>query len=148
MTILERFSEDLRAALKARDRVALETLRLLVADLKNEEIRKGSELEEAEAVAVIRRSIKRRHEAAEAFRKGGREEQAAKEEAEAVVLERYLPRQIGGEELAAAVERVIAETGAGAPGDLGKVMKALLAAHPGQIDGKAAQILVRQKLGG
>ena len=122
-----------------RDRVA--ALRL-VADALQKDAKDGGDDE----VAVLRRERKRRLEAAEAYRDGGSDERAAAEEAEAREIERYLPAEISDDELAALVDEAIAESGAAAPGDMGKVMGAVMPKVGGRADGKRVSAAVRERL--
>ena len=95
---------------------------------------------------ALRTAVKQRKDAAEQFAEGGRQDRADEELAEIEVIEAYLPSFLEGEELVAAVEEAIAETGAAAPSDMGKVMGQLMSRHQGRIDGKAANALVRERL--
>jgi uncharacterized protein YqeY len=120
------------------------------AAVRNREIDARGELEESEIVKVLQTLVKQREESALQFRKGQREELAAKEEAEIELLRAYLPAEASEAEIAAAVDAAIAETGAGGPKDLGRAMKAALAALKAggrPADGKKVNQLVREKLG-
>jgi uncharacterized protein YqeY len=145
--MLERLRTDLNAAVKSRDATKVSVLRMLLADLHNRKIAARAELSEEQVVAALRTAVKQRQEAAEQFAAGGREDRAAAERAEIEVIEAYLPSLLGGEELAAAVDSVIDKTGASSPADMGKVMGALMSEYQGRIDGKAANALVRERLG-
>ncbi len=137
---------DLKQAQLARDEVKVSTLRLLLSEIKNAQISKGSELGEEEIIAVIMREAKKRKEAAVGFRSGGREEQAVKEEAELKILEGYLPAQISDKELTALVEQVITEVGAVSLADMGKVMGVVMSKVGGKADGGRVSNLVKEKL--
>jgi uncharacterized protein YqeY len=145
--ISERIQDDLKKAMKARDSATVSVLRMVIADLKNERIAKGSDLETKDEVQVLKRAVKQREEAAEQYREGGRPELAEKEESEAAVLVAYLPQMISGDELLALVKGAIEATGAESMKDMGKVMKALMAEHGDRLDGKAVQQAVRSVLG-
>jgi hypothetical protein len=145
--MLERLRTDLNAAVKSRDATKVSVLRMLLADLHNRKIAGRAELSEEQVVAALRTAVKQRQEAAEQFAAGGREDRAAAERAEIEVIEAYLPSLLEGEELKAAVDSVIDKTGATSPADMGKVMGALMSEYQGRIDGKAANALVRERLG-
>jgi len=148
MAIVAKVDEDLVAAMKAREELRLSVLRMLKSALKLRQVEAGRPLEDAEALAAVRTLVKQRHESAEQFRKGGREELASKEEAEIKILEEYLPAAASDEEIEAAVTAAIADTGATGAKDLGKVMKAAMAKLAGKnVDGKRVNDRVRAKLG-
>ncbi len=146
MSLTERIRADLTAAMKARDAARLSTLRLAQAALKNEQIEKGHELSDEEAEAVLRRALKQRQDSVEQYRKGSREDLALKEEAEILVLQEYLPQTLSEVETEAIVEEAMARTGASSKKDMGKVMKDVMAAHRGRVDGKIVQAILGRKL--
>jgi uncharacterized protein YqeY len=151
MTLVERITQDLTAAMKARDAARTSTLRLAKAALKNREIEKRGVLDDPEAVKVLQGLVKQREDSAEQYVKGNRPELAAKELAEITVLAAYLPAEVSEDEIAAAVQKAIAETGASSPKDVGRVMKpalAALAAGGKAVDGKRVNEAVRKALGG
>jgi uncharacterized protein YqeY len=142
MTILEQVQEDVKAAMKAGERERVGRLRMVVNALQAEQKEgKGDE------VAALQRERKRRLDAAEALREGGRDDQAAGEEAEAKLIEGYLPEQLSNEELAELVTDAVSETGASEPKDMGGVMKVLMPKVGGRADGKRVSEAVREKLG-
>jgi len=148
MTIAERVERDLVAAMKAREELRLSVLRMTKSALKLKQVELTRPLEDSEALAILRTLMKQRHESAEQFRKGGREELAAKEEAEIKIVEEYLPAAASDEEIAAAVTAAIAETGAAGAKDLGKVMKAAMAKLAGKnVDGKRVNEKARALIG-
>jgi uncharacterized protein YqeY len=150
MTLAERIAQDLTAAMKAKDAARTSTLRMAKAALVNREIEKKGTLDDAEAAKVLQGLVKQREDAAEQYEKGGRPELAAKEKAEIVVLRGYLPAEVTDAEIAAAVEKAVTETGATSAKDLGKAMKAAmaaLAASGKSVDGKRVNEAVRKKLG-
>ena len=147
MNLLKRLRTDLNAAVKSRDATKVSVLRMLLADLHNRKIAARAELNDEQVVAALRTAVKQRQEAAEQFAAGGREDRAAAERAEIEVIEAYLPSLLEGEELQEAVDSVIDKTGASSPADMGKVMGALMSEYQGRIDGKAANALVRERLG-
>ena len=150
MSIVERVTSDLTAAMKARDALKTGALRMAKAALKNREIDKQGALDDADSIKVLTTLVKQREEAAQQFRAGGREELADKELAEAAFLKAYLPAEVSEEEIAAAIEESVTETGATSPRDLGKVMKAALArlqALGKAVDGKRVNEAARRRLG-
>lgn len=146
MSLRDRLEGGLREAMKSGDRVAVSTLRLSLSELKNAQIEKRRPLDDGEVVQVLRSGVKKRNEAAELFRKGSREDLARKEEAEILVLERFLPAALSPEELERLVEEAVAETGAASPRDLGAVMKTVLPKVAGRADGAAVSRVVKRRL--
>lgn len=142
----EKLRSDLKEAQLARDEVSVSTLRLLLSELRNAEISKGSSLSDTESLNVIRKEAKKRHESAAAFRQGGRSELADKEESEAAILEKYLPSQLPDEEVEKIIESVISQTGASSVSEMGKVMGQVLSRVDGQADPAKVAALVKQKL--
>jgi uncharacterized protein YqeY len=140
---------DLTTAMKARDELSTATLRMLLTAVTTEEVSGSSarELSDDEVLKVIGREAKKRREAAEAFQVAGRTEQAERELAEETVLTRYLPAQLGDQELAELVTQAISETGASGPRGLGAVMKALGPKVAGRADGKRISEEARRQLG-
>jgi uncharacterized protein YqeY len=146
LSITERIQADATAAAKAKDRKRLAALRLLLDALNKEAKEARRELDEQREVAVLKRERKRRAEAAEAYRKGGRDEPAAAEEAEAEMIAQYLPAEISDDELEGLVADALSETGAASQKEMGKVMSAVMAKAGGRADGKRVSELVRSKL--
>jgi uncharacterized protein YqeY len=150
-TLAARISEDLTAAMKAKDAARTGTLRMAKAALMNREIEKKAPLDDAEAVRVLQGLVKQREDSVFHFRKASRPELVRKEEAEIQVLKQYLPREASEADVAAAVDAAIAETGASSPKDLGRAIKAALAALEAAgkpADGKSVSDAVRKRLGG
>jgi len=148
MAIVEQIDKDLIAAMKAKEELRLSVLRMMKTALKLKQTETGKPLDDAQALAVFRTLVKQRHDSAEQFRAGGREEMAAKEEAEIKILESYLPAAASEEEMDAAVTAAITETGATAAKDMGKVMKAAMAKLAGKnVAGKRVSEKVKAKLG-
>ena len=146
MKLIPRMEEELREARLARDEPRRDALSLLLASLRSAEKDLQRELTEDEELQVLQRERKRRVEAAEAFRKGGRDEQAAGEEAELAVLEEFMPAPLSENELEEIVDDVIAEVGATSLRDLGRVMADVMPQVAGRADGSAVTQLVREKL--
>lgn len=137
---------DLKDAMRARDAFKRDTLRLIIAELDNKKIELQGELTEEDILTVLSTSAKRRREAATAFREGDRAELADKEEAELVLIEDYLPKQLTDEEAAAIVTKVIAQTQATSKRDMGKVMGAVMPQFKGRYDGAKVKDLVLAQL--
>lgn len=144
--MLDRIQTDLKNAQLARDEIKVSTLRLLLSEVKNGEIAKGESLSGEDIVSVIQREVKKRKEAAEAFRSGDREEAAVREEAELKVLESYLPAQMSSEELTKLVEDTITELGVSSIADMGRVMGVVMGKVKGQADGTTVSNLVKERL--
>jgi uncharacterized protein YqeY len=148
MTLMQRISQDIAAAMRARDQTRLGALRMAKAALMNREVEKSRQLDEGEAQQVIVSLIKQRRDSIEQFRNGGRNDLADKEAAEITTLETYLPPPINSAEVERVVDEVIQETGAAGTKDLGRVMKAVMPRFAGQpVDGKLVNEIVRRKLG-
>jgi hypothetical protein len=148
MTLNERINNDLKAAMKSREKTKLETLRLLRAHMI--ELSKRGEAKEItpeEELSVLMAAIKKRKEAIEVYEKAGRAELAQQERAELDVISSYLPKQLSAEEAAEIILQIIAQTGANGAKDFGKVMPLAMKELKGKIDGKRVQELVKAKLG-
>ncbi len=141
MAILEQVQADTRDAMKAGERDRVSALRL-VADALQKDAKAGNDDE----VAVLRRERKRRHEAAAAYRDGGNDERAVAEEAEATLIEAYLPAELDDEELGGIIDEAIAASGASGPQDMGTAMGAVMAKVAGRADGKRVSAMVSQRL--
>jgi uncharacterized protein YqeY len=141
MSLLNQVQDDVKTALKAGDRERVHALRLIADSLQKAEKDNGADPEE-----VLQRERKRRLEAAEAYRDGGRAAQAAAEEREAEIIAAYMPAQLSDEELGALVGDAVAETGASSPQDMGKVMSLVMPKVKGRADGKRVSAAVREKL--
>lgn len=148
MSLRDAIGGDTKEAMKARDRSRVDALRMLTAALKNGEIEKGTPLTESEEQAILRRQLKQREEAAEAFREAGREEQAQAEAAEAEIVRRYLPAPLSDEELNEIVEKAIRETGATSIRDMGAAMGRATALAGDRADGRRLSALTRERLQG
>ena len=146
MTIREQIQSDTTSAMKQRDRTRVAALRMLGAALKNGEIEAGRPLTEQEEQTILRRQLKQREESAEAFRKAGREEQAASESAEAEIVRTYLPTPLSQTELEQIVDRAIDQTGAEGMRDMGAVMSLAMDLSEGRAEGRALSALARARL--
>jgi len=145
--IKEKLNEDMKTALKAGDKLRLSVVRMLMSEIKNEKIAKGAELDEASERRVLTSYAKKRKEAMDAARVGGREDIAQREQAELDITLSYLPKQLSEEELRAVVKKHVDAVGAGGPQAFGVVMKAVMADVGGQADGKLISSFVRELLG-
>jgi uncharacterized protein YqeY len=144
-------NEAVKAAMKAQDKLRLSTLRLVNAGIKNAEIeaeRSGKSLSEDDVLGLMQKMIKQRRESVEIYEKGGRKELADQERAEIVVIEGFLPQQMGEAEAKAAIAEVIRQEGATGMKDMGKVMAALKQAYAGKLDFGKASALVKGILSG
>jgi len=146
MSLIGRLEDELREAMLARENERRDALRLILSSLRSAEKDLQRELSDDEELQVLQRERKRRHEAAEAFRDGGREAQAQKEEAELAVLEEFMPAPLSEDELERIVDDAIAENKATSIRDMGRVMADVMPQIAGRADGSAVGQLVREKL--
>ena len=150
MTLVERVTQDLTAAMKSQDAARTSALRMAKAALKNREIEKRTDLDDAEATRVLQGLVKQREDSIFQFRKANRPELVQKEEKELDVLKAYLPAEASEADIDQAVTKALAETGAASPKDMGKAMKAAMAALQAAgkpVDGKKVNDAVRRRLG-
>lgn len=143
-----RLENDLKTAMRAGDQIGKETVRYLLAGLKNAEIDKRGPLEPAEELALLQRQAKRMAESIEQFRAGGRDDLVAHEEAQLAIVKRYMPAEMSDQELRALVDAVVAEVGATSPKDMGRVMPVAIERAGGRADGKRLSTVVREALAG
>ena len=136
----------MKVAMKSGDKVRLETIRLLRAQLKNAQIEKGGELSEEQVIQVLISGAKKRRESIEQFTAAGREDRAEAELQELKIIEAYLPKQLDAEEIARMADAALQEVNAASIKDMGKVMGALMPRLKGQADGKLVQEIVLKKL--
>jgi len=146
MSLKNQITEDMKSAMKAGEKDRLKVVRLIRAAIKQVEIDKRIELDDAAVLAVLDKMVKQRRDSVEQFEKGNREDLAAIERAEIVVLEDYLPEQLSADELAAMVDEVIAATGAEGIRDMGKVMGQIKARAAGRADMGAVSATVKERL--
>ena len=146
VSLIEEIDDELKDAMRARDAERRDALRLILNALKNSQKELQRPLSEEEELQVLQRERKRRVEAAEAFRTGGREEQAAAEERELEILEEVMPEPLSEDESAEIVDDVIAEVGATSMADLGRVMADVMPQIAGRADGSQVSQIVREKL--
>lgn len=149
MSLSEQIQKDIVEAMRSRDELRLSTLRMVKSALKNKEIDKRAPLDDKEAQQILSTLIKQRKDSIEQFQKGGRQELADKEAAEILIIEAYLPKALGEEEITAAVKATIAEMSSPAMKDMGAVMKnsmAKLQASGARVDGKVVSEVVKKLL--
>jgi len=146
VTLASRLQTDLTAAIRDRDELRRDTLRMAIAAAYNTQKAARRELTDDEVLTVLTREVKTRRESIEAFSAAGRAEAAAKEQAEVEILSGYLPQQLTGEEIDALVKETVDEVGASSPRDMGKVMAALTQKTRGRADGKAVSAAVAREL--
>ncbi len=146
MSLIATIESDVKEAMRARDQERVDTLRLVLAALRSAEKELQRPLSDQEELQVLQRERKRRSEAAEAFRTGGRAERAEQEERELAVIEAFMPEPVSEDELEQIVDDAIAETGATSIRDLGRVMADVMPQVSGRADGSEVSRLVREKL--
>ena len=148
MTLKERITEDMKAAMRAKDSARLGAIRLLQAAIKQKEVDERVRLDDAAVAAIVDKLAKQRKDSIAAFTQAGRQDLADKETAELAVLQAYLPARLSAEEVAAAVKALVAEVGASGPADMGKVMGAAKARLAGKADMAAVSAAVKAALAG
>lgn len=146
-SLVEKIAQDLKQALKSKDEARLSCLRVLKAAVTNEQGRRTEPLKDEEVQSVIQSLIRKGQEAAAEFRKGHREDMAAKEEAEVKIFSGYLPQQLAPSEIEGVLKEIIAEVSASGPKDLGKVMKAAMGRLAGKVQGKEVNEIAKRLLG-
>ncbi len=143
----QKLNDDLKIALKSGDKLSCSVIRMLLSAIHNAEIAKRGELEESEIIGVIAKDAKQHKESILAFKNGNRQDLVDKEEAELVIIEKYLPEQSSRDDVVAAARKVIEETGAQGPRDKGKVMGKLVAQLKGKAEGQVINEVVNELLG-
>jgi uncharacterized protein YqeY len=146
MSLKDQIKEDMKSAMKAGDKDRLKAVRLMMAAIKQVEVDKRVELDDAGVLSVLEKMVKQRRDSVEQFDKGGREDLAALERAEIEVLQQYLPEQLSADEITALVDDVIAATGAASIRDMGKVMGRIKAKAAGRADMGAVSAAVKERL--
>lgn len=147
MTLKERITEDMKAAMRAKEAERLGAIRMLTAAIKQKEVDERIELDDAAVVAIVDKLLKQRKDSIEAFEKAGRQDLADKEKSEMAVLQVYLPARLSPDEIAAEVKAIVAELGAKGPGDMGKVMGAVKARLAGKAEMGQVSAAVKAALG-
>ena len=148
MSLKERITEDMKAAMRAKDAERLGTIRLLTAAMKQKEVDERIELDDAAVIGILDKMLKQRKDSIEAFEKAARQDLADKEKAEVAVLQAYLPARLSADEIAAQVKAIVAEVGAKGPADMGKVMGAVKAKLAGKADMGLVSAAVKAALAG
>jgi len=143
----QKLTDDLKQAIRGRDKLRSLVIRLIMAAIKNAEIAKQASLDEADILGIITKEARQRKESIEAFRQGDRQDLVAQEEAELAILKDYLPRQISRDEIIAYARKVIDQVGAQGPRDKGKVMTQLIPQLKGKADGREINAVVTELLG-
>jgi uncharacterized protein len=146
MELKQMLLSDLKGAMKSKDSLKVDTLRLIISEIKNREIDLREELGDEAIIALLTTQIKKRKEAAGMFEKGGRTDLKEKEEKEIAIIQVYLPEQVGEEELRQRIQAVVAETGAQGPKDMGKVMKVVVPEFKGRAEGDQIRSIVTELL--
>ncbi len=146
MTLKERITEDMKAAMRAGEKERLSTIRMVQAAIKQREVDERIVLDDAQVIAVLEKMVKQRKESVAAFEQGGRQDLAAKELAEIVLLQAYLPTQLSAAEVDALINEAIAATGAASVKDMGKVMAAVKAKAAGRADMGAVSARIKAAL--
>jgi hypothetical protein len=146
MSILQQLTEDMKQAMKAREKLKLSTIRMLISQLKNERIDSGKDLTPDEEIQVLMNAAKKRKEAIEAYQAANRQDLLEKEQQELEIIRHYLPAQLSDEEIEQQINEIIQTSGASNIKDLGKVMSEAMKVLKGRADGKKVQQLVREKL--
>ncbi len=144
--MIDKLNADLKTAMKAGERDRVLTIRGLLAELKNEKVKKNEDLEESEIIMVMKRCAKMRRDAIEQYGKGGRDDLVTKEERELEIINSYLPEELGEAQVEEIARKAIEEVGAAGRQDFGKVMKAIMSQYRGRIDGNLAREIINRLL--
>lgn len=145
--VADTLSTQIKEAMKSGDKTRLGTLRMLSSSVKNREVELGHELTEEEFVEVVSREVKRRKEAAEAYRNASRPELEERERSEQAILEAFMPEQLSEDEISRIVDEAITATGASGQKEVGKVMAHVMLSYKGQVDGSTVSRIARERLG-
>lgn len=148
MSIQQRLTEDMKSAMKARDKIRLSTIRMVINAIKIKEKEAGTELSDGDANAIIASEVKKRRDSAQAYRDGGRSDLVAIEENEIEILAEYMPEQMGEAEIRELARTIIEKVEALSPKDMGKVMKELMPHVKGKADGAIVNKVVKELLTG
>jgi uncharacterized protein YqeY len=148
MSLKDQITDDMKAAMRAKDSERLSTIRLLIAEIKRKEVDERIELDDAQVVAIVEKMIKQRKDSISQFEGGGRQDLADKEKSELTVLAAYMPAGLSDEEVAAEVAAAVAASGAAGPQDMGKVMGILKPKLAGRADMTAVSAQVKKALAG
>ncbi|AOF49083.1 GatB/YqeY domain-containing protein [Tetragenococcus halophilus] len=146
MTLLTKLNDDMKAAMKGKDKKSLQVIRMLKASLQNEKINLGRDLTDEEELAIISREMKQRRDSLAEFEKVGRDDLAEKTKSEIAIVERYLPAQLTEDEIFQIVSQAIEQTGASSPKEFGKVMGVVMPKVKGKADGNQVNAIVKELL--
>lgn len=146
--ITGKLQEDLKTAMKEKDKLRVSTMRMLISEMKNAQLAERGELSEEKELSVLTSYAKKRRESIKSYEQGGRDDLAESERKELEIVMTYLPEQMGEDEIRAEVGRIIAETGASGPQDMGKVMGQMMAKFKGRVDGDVVKTIVMEQLRG
>lgn len=146
MTMKSRLVDDMKQAMRDKDALRRDTIRYLRSEIRNQEIRDQKELDDAGVIQVLSRQVQQRRDSIEVYRDAGRSDLVNKEESELSVIVAYLPQQLSGAEITDLVRQVVAEVGATGPGDMGKVMGAIMPQVHGKAEGREVNAIVQQTL--
>lgn len=146
MSLLTTLNEDMKQAMRAKDKETLQVIRMLKASIQNEQIKKGQDLNDEEELTVLSREMKQRRDSLTEFEKADRTDLADKVKKEIVIVEKYLPAQLSEDEIRAIVTKAIATTGATSPKEFGKVMGAVMPKVKGKADGNQVNAIVKELL--
>ena len=146
MPLADTLTEEIKNAMKAKDTIARDTLRMLKSELGQAEIQKGAALDEGDEIAVLLKAVKTRTESVQQYTEGGRTELAEKEQAEIAIIQRFLPKQLTDDEAAAAIQKIASDLGLSSKKQMGQLMKAVKDKYTGQIDGKLAAKIAQSLL--
>lgn len=146
MTLLTKLNDDMKAAMKGKDKKSLQVIRMLKASLQNEKINLGRDLTDEEELAIISREMKQRRDSLAEFEKVGRDDLAEKTKSEIAIVERYLPTQLTEDEIFQIVSQAIEQTGASSPKEFGKVMGVVMPKVKGKADGNQVNAIVKELL--
>lgn len=144
--ITGKLQENLKAAMKAKDKLRISTLRMLLSEMKNAQLAERGELSEEKELSILTSYAKKRRESIKSYEQGGRNDLAESERKELEIVMTYLPEQMGEDEIRAEVEGIIAETGAGGPQDMSKVMGQMMAKFKGRVDGGVVKTIAMEQL--
>ena len=147
MTLLSTLNDDMKTAMKAKDKETLQVIRMLKASIQNEQIKKGADLNEEEELTVLSREMKQRRDSLTEFEKADRTDLAGKVKGEIAIVEKYLPAQLDEAEIRQIVAGAIEKTGASSPKEFGKVMGAVMPQVKGKADGNQVNAIVKELLG-
>jgi uncharacterized protein YqeY len=144
--ITGKLQENLKAAMKAKDKLRISTLRMLLSEMKNAQLAERGELSEEKELSILTSYAKKRRESIKSYEQGGRNDLAESERKELEIVMTYLPEQMGEDEIRAEVEGIIAETGASGPQDMSKVMGQMMAKFKGRVDGGVVKTIAMEQL--